>query len=263
MGLNRAWTEEEDVYLEEHWGSKSIPTLAKNLGRSRNAVMVRKTRLGLGRFLDSGDYITYSQFLQAIYGIDNASSAYREPKIEKGFPIRKKKRGSISYRVIYLDDFWEWAEENKRLIDFSKMEENILGAEPDWVKRKRRIDFECRVRTDPWTMADDGKLKRMLSKYRYSYTEIAAELNRTEGAIKRRICTLGLKERPMRAESRPWTDEEIQTLVFMYEEGWSFEKIGAELKRSALACRGRMKRIEHPEYTLRNYRDRVAKQTKE
>lgn len=262
MGRGKKWTKEEDLYLEEYWGVKSIGTLAKNLGRSTDAIMVRKTRLGLGRFLDNGEYITYSQLLQALYGLDSAGSAYRDFRRCRDFPIGKKKRGKKSYKVVYLQDFWRWAEEHKRLFDFSKMEEYALGAEPEWVKRKRKIDFACRVNTDPWTSSDDIKLQRMLAKYCYTYTDIAAGLNRTEGAVKRRICTLGLKERPIKAVNRPWTDEEIQTLVFMYEEGWSFEKIGAELNRSALTCRGKMERIEHPEYTLRSYRDRKNREKK-
>lgn len=164
---------------------------------------------------------------------------------------------------MYLNEFWTWAEEHKRMIDFSRVEENILGAEPEWAKRKRKIDFMCRVNTKPWTGAEDDKLKRMLAKYRYTYTDIAAELNRTEGAIKRRICTLELRERPLKAENRPWTEEEVQTLVFMYEEGYSYEYIGRELHRSALACRGRMERLEHPEWSLRSYRNIRTNKRKE
>lgn len=256
--MGRRWTEEEDFYLQEYWGVKSIGTLARNLNRSTDAVMIRKTRLGLGRFLDNGDYITYSQLLQAVYGIESAGSAYREFKRCSDFPIRRKKRGKRSYKVVYLQDFWKWAEENKRFLDFSKMEENLLGAEPEWVKRKRKIDYACRTKAGPWTACEDAKLQRMLKKYKYSYTDIASELGRTEGAVKRRIFDIGLKERPVREESRPWKDEEVQILAFMYEEGWSFEKIGAELKRSALSCRGKIERMEHPERTLREYRNRRA-----
>lgn len=93
MGRGKKWTKEEDLYLEEYWGVKSIGTLAKNLGRSTDAIMVRKTRLGLGRFLDNGEYITYSQLLQALYGLDSAGSAYRDFRRCRDFPIRKKREG--------------------------------------------------------------------------------------------------------------------------------------------------------------------------
>lgn len=210
--------------------------------------------MGLGAFLDSGDYVTYSQLLMALHGIDVPGSAYRDVKTD--FPVRYKRVLNNRFKVVYLDDFWEWAEEHKRSIDFSKMEENILGAEPAWAKRKRRIDFECRVNRNPWTRGEDAKLKRMIDQYKYGYTDIAAVLNRTEGAIKRRICTLKLKGRPVRAEVRPWEWSEVQTLVFMYQEGWSFEKIGAKLGRSGLSCRGKIELLEQPDKNTRAYRRR-------
>ena len=30
----KVWKKEEELYLEENWGTISIPTIAKNLGRS-------------------------------------------------------------------------------------------------------------------------------------------------------------------------------------------------------------------------------------
>lgn len=247
MRNSKRWTREEKQYLEDNWGTYSIQTLAKNLERSENSVLMMKERLRLGRFLDNGEYVTYSQLLQAIYGIKGAGNAYRLPKKEKNFPIRKKRVRNQNFKVVYLNDFWKWAEENKRLIDFSKMEENILGKEPNWVKRKRRIDYECQVNTSSWTKTEDMKLQRMIEKYEYTYTDIACSLNRTEGAVKRRLSDLEIKGRPIRVENRPWTNAEIQTLINMFDEGYSFEKIGSELGRTALCCRGKMERIKNYE----------------
>ena len=58
MGLSRNWTKEEEEYLCEKWGTLSVQTIAKNLNRSENAVVVRKCRLGLGAFLESGEYVS-------------------------------------------------------------------------------------------------------------------------------------------------------------------------------------------------------------
>lgn len=251
MGSGKKWTKEEKEYLEEAWGSVSISYICKKLGRSKGAIENMRTRLGLGRFLENGEYITYSLLLQTVFGIEDAGCAYREMKRAADFPIRMKRRGKGNYKVVYLDDFWEWAEDHKRHFDFSKMAENSLGAEPDWVKRKRKIDYECQLNTSPWTRTEDVKLKRMIDRYQYSYAEIATELHRSEGAVKRRLFDLGIKGRPLKAVNRPWQEGEVQILVFMYEEGYSFERIGKELGRSALCCRGKMERIENPEYFLR------------
>lgn len=102
MGRGKNWTKEEDLYLEEYWGVKSIATIAKNLGRTKDAIMVRKNRLGLGRFLDNGEYITYSQLLKALYGSDSAGSAYRNFRRCGDFPIRKKREGrKVTKSYIY------------------------------------------------------------------------------------------------------------------------------------------------------------------
>ena len=41
---NRKWTAEEESYLCEHWGTTSIPTLAKKLNRSKDAGAHEKSR---------------------------------------------------------------------------------------------------------------------------------------------------------------------------------------------------------------------------
>ena len=253
---NKPWTEEEEQYLTDHYGSVSIKTIAKNLDRTEDSIIVRKARLGLGRFLDSGDYISYSQLLMALYGSESSGNAYRHNKSWDGFPIRTKRVYNNSFKVVYLEDFWEWAEKNKRKIDFSKMPENILGAEPEWVKKKRKIDFACRFKTTPWTKAEDAKLERMLMQHKYTYTDLSAELQRSEGAIRRRIWDLALDIKPVRAVNRKWTPEETAILVFMHDEGWSLEKIGAKLGRTGQSCRGKIQLLNNPDVYLRENRRR-------
>lgn len=236
--------------------------LATDLGRSINSINVRAQRNGLGAFLDNGEYVSYSQFLQALFGLCNAGSAYRVNKRWEEFPVKKKRVGRCTFRVVYLDEFWKWAEQNRRLIDFSKMEENILGAEPDWVKQKRKIDHQCRVRINPWTNDEDRKLDTMVREHKMTITQIAAVLGRSEGAVKRRIYDICIEGHPVKNKNIPWGEDETQTLLFMYEEGWSFEKIGAELGRSASSCRGKVERLANPEYFYRENRRRRNEQNR-
>lgn len=44
----KKWTQAEENYLQEAWGKTSLKSIAKHLGRSENAVIVRIQRLGLG-----------------------------------------------------------------------------------------------------------------------------------------------------------------------------------------------------------------------
>ena len=51
---------------------------------------------------------------------------------------------------------------------------------------------------DALTKAEDDKLRYLLEKNRYTYSELAQELRHSEGAIKRRILDLGIETRPVR-----------------------------------------------------------------
>ena len=50
----KQWTEKEEAYLQDKWGTVSIKGLSKALGRSENAIIVRAQRLGCGAHL-AGD----------------------------------------------------------------------------------------------------------------------------------------------------------------------------------------------------------------
>lgn len=256
MGVGRTWSEEDKTYLEDNYGMLSIKTLSKNLDRSENGIAVMKTRLKLGAFLDNGDYVTYSQLLMALFGADNPYNSYRQVnKMWADFPIKYKRVNNGRFKVVYLEDFWKWAEKNKRKIDFSKMEENILGKEPDWAKKKRKIDFDCRRRTSPWSKAEDLMLERMLEQNKYTYTDIQTRLNRSEDAIRRRIWDLAIDIKPVRAKTQKWTSEEELILSSMYEEGWSIDKIGEKLGRTGQSVRGKLQLLQNPDIYLRKNRN--------
>lgn len=256
MGRERNWTDEEKNYLEENWGTLSISTIARNLGRSESGVINMKTRRGLGAFLDNGDYISYSQLLKALYGAESASNAYRHNKRWEDFPVRRKRVGKCSFRVVWLQDFWKWAEENKHLLDFSKMEENILGEEPKWVKQKRKQDvIQARERTTrPWTDAEDRKLDKLVREGNYTIDQLASIFHRREQAVKRRMYDLCMDVRPPKSKKKQWEPDETQQLIFLRQEGYSFEQIGRELGRSASSCRGKLERMENPGMCLRRNR---------
>jgi hypothetical protein len=142
MARGKKWTPEEDAYLSEMWGYVSIDGLGKHLNRSRNAVICRVRRLGLPPFLESGDYVTMNQLLHALgYGSVHAYHVKSWVE-ERGFPMKIKMRSSkAKVKVVYLEDFWAWAEKNRSFVDFSRMEPLALGKEPAWVQEQRRIDY--------------------------------------------------------------------------------------------------------------------------
>ena len=244
LAIGKNWTKQEEEYLAENWGTLSVKTIAKNIGRSENAIVVRKCRLGLGSFLDNGEYVTWNQF-QIAYCGSSSSGTYRMTSWVKNrnFPIHTKRVNKNSFKIVYLEEWWEWAEKNKDFLDFSNMEENVLGKEPEWVKAKRKNDIENKrkIINTPWTNAEDDKLRFLVSKHKYTYDDLSRMLRRTNGAIQRRLCDLGIKDRPLKADNHiRWTKDELYTLGEMIKDGCGYEMISESIGKSGKAIRGRV-----------------------
>jgi len=235
---------EEAQYIEDNWGVKSISTIAKNLNRSINSIINKKTRMGLGAFLENGEYITVNQFLKAI-GRPGSISYTLNLWAKKGFPVRTKKVLNNSFRVVYINEFWKWAEKYRTHIDFSKLEKNVLGLEPEWVEEQRKADEKfARYRVTPWTLEEDMKLKDLLKLYKYTYKELSLTFMRTEGAIKKRMVDLEIKERPLREPPHGiWTDEEVNIIIDMYNKGYKSEVIKEYINKSGQAINGKIERL--------------------
>lgn len=247
MASGRAWTEEDLYYLQDNWGSVSIKGIARRLGRSVNAVKLKAGRIGLSDPRLHYDGITLNQLADAL-GISytilkNWINLYDLPAKQKLFAVKER------VLVITYEDFWKWSEKNKQMLDFSRVERLSLGPEPDWVDEKRKADqlrklYVPKPHNTPWTKSDDRKLISMLNQFKYTYPEIAAELKRSQGAIKRRIWDLKLKARPVRLPNHiKYTEEEEKTIIDMLEKGYCFDTIAAHLNRSTLAIRGKAERM--------------------
>ena len=84
---SRTWRPEEEDYLMETWGQLSVPTIAKKLNRTTNAVKVRAQRLGLGAVLMSGEYVTLNQLITAVTGSEKSYSYKIKSWVEnRGMP---------------------------------------------------------------------------------------------------------------------------------------------------------------------------------
>jgi len=242
---NRPWTKEEEEFLSEYWGLYSMEHIANTLNRTATAIQVRAVRLGLGPFLESGDYVTLNQLMVELRGSNGCSYTIQQ-WIDKGLPVKTKKVKGSSFKVVNLDDFWKWAEKNRTIIDFSLLEENALGKEPDWLKDQRRADIKMKnnFKRTPWTEAEDKRLTSLLREFKWGYRDISEKLNRTEGAIKRRILDLGLKERPVRMSNHnPWTKEEEEIVIELYNKGYQPDIMTQYINRSAQAIRGKNERM--------------------
>lgn len=175
MGKGKNWTKAEESYLAENWGTVSMDGLCEHLGRSRNAIKVRAFRLGLGAFWDAGDYVTVNQLMKTLR-IHNSYSYQSISWIQnRGFPVHTKRCGNMSAKIVYLDEFWKWAEKNRSFIDFSRLEPLALGKEPAWVEEQRRHDIRglALQRKDPWTKQEDERLVHLVRMQKYGWQEMS------------------------------------------------------------------------------------------
>lgn len=62
---------------------------------------------------------------------------------------------------------------------------------------------------------------------------------------------LGINKKPVRCPPRKWTEDEVETLCRMVDEGYDFTLIAEKLNRTALATRGKYERLQNPEYNKR------------
>lgn len=252
MAYTRRWSPEELEFLKDSWATRTIPGIAGKLGRSVEAVKLKAGRLGLGRHIHCGTDVTLCRFFRAI-GL-TYNSRTRARLMRHGLPVRYRVSVRRRYAMINIDRFWIWAEQHRDLIDFSRIDVNILGQEPDWVCRARAAAYDNRRNTRPWSPAEDSRLKGLLGQYRYDLGQLARLLDRSEGAVKRRICTLGLKARPCRNRDRPWTEQEIRSLVELRIRGFSWDEVGRRLGRSGQSARGRYERLMNPGRDRRSVR---------
>lgn len=242
--MNRKWTKEDVEYLKEKWGTVSIPYIAQKLNRSVNAIKLKAGRLNLGPMLENGSYVTLNQVAIALTGRP-FSSYYKKSWIEnRGMPVHSKKVIKNTFKIVYLDEFWKWAEKNRSFLDFSKMEPLTLGKEPAWVNEQRKKDYKSNAlqRKDRWTPYEDDKLRYLLKQQKYGYAEVAEILYRSEGAIQRRCMDLGIRERPVKADigGNLWTDDMYRIITKGIKNGDSYSLIANRIGKSEKAVRGKV-----------------------
>ena len=246
MSLTRKkkkWTEAEQEYLAESWGSISIDSLARHLQRSKTAVIIRAQRLGLGPFRDSNEGISKHQLFVAL-GYRGGNFYKNISWIQnRGLPIHKIKCNNSCWEMIRIDEFWKWAYKNQSFLDFSKFEKYALGPEPDWVKEKRSSDYRrsLQVKKTPWTPAEDEKLRKVLKEHKYGYRELSKMFQRTEGAIVRRISDLNIKDLPIKVDNHNrWSQEDCEMLGEFIKNGTSYAEMSDYFDKSEKAIRGKV-----------------------
>lgn len=247
MDKRKKWTQEELDFLEEKWGVLSKKLIAKKLNRSLNSVIVKAVRLGLGRYINARDEITLNLLINTL-GYKNSYSWVSKKFENHNIPIKKMKIIDKSVKMVNINEFWKWAEKNKEILNFANFEEGALGKEPVWVKEKRNIDKNSLNKINRnrlWTKYEEQLLISKVKSMRYTYEELSKEFNRTEGAIKSRLNKLQTSYRPLERDRHIiWTEEENNTLLQMYKEGYGANQIARKINKSEFSVKERVGILE-------------------
>ncbi|MFD1954273.1 hypothetical protein ACFSL6_08805 [Paenibacillus thailandensis] len=250
------WKPDELEYLK-NWGAVSLPAIAGRLNRSPAAIRSKAVQLKLGDSKLAFDGITVFQLAKAL-GRDY--SKVKRWISRYGMPARRKQFGEKGkVWVITYEDFWEWAAVHKGLLDLARLEENLLGPEPEWVKEKRKADQirpQKSRQIDSWRADEDQLLLQLVKQPSITYPELVRLLNRTEQSIKRRLYQLNVKFRPERMPGHKYTPGEVETLKRMAVAGYGYEAIAAALGPdiSALGIRGKLERMGF-DFKRRRFKD--------
>lgn len=249
MGRGKTWSRQDIDYLRENWGKKTIIDLAKDLNRTACAIEMKKDRLCLGNKIDSmpGDWVSCNYISSIFYGQCYGYAVQRWEKL--GLKITKRLINTHYKKCIKLKDFWEFAEQNKNIFNWDKLEHMQLGIEPKWVdelrKERNSKRYDLRKSYKNWTREEENLLISKVKLYRYTYGELAKEFGRTEASIRRKLADLGVKERPIPMDNRrKWTKEELNEVLEMYNKGFLICIIANKIDRTEIAIINKIKKVE-------------------
>lgn len=185
----RNWSNEEIELLQERWGYSTVFAIAKMLGRTENAVIVKSKRLRLGAPSAAGEHLTANQ-ASILLGVDNHTIYnYWVPKcgLKARFRVMRKEKRML---MIKLSDLVKWLEKNQDKWDSRRVALFALGTEPDWLKEKRKRDLKLPIRRHyKWTSLEDSRAI-MLFKAGYNYKQIGERLGRSRQSVARRLSRL-------------------------------------------------------------------------
>ena len=229
----RKWTEDEEIFLCENVGKLTFKKIGIELGRSESSIASKAKILGV-KVVDNQGFLDGETFCETI-GISRSTFEYWRKA--HNFPAKKQK--NFKYLAIDLDKFWSWARQNKKIVNWTKFEEGVLGVEPRWVREVRKNNRYNRNKK-VWELDEDEILKRMIAKGA-TYPELSKVLRRSHGSSKRRIYDLYFPP-PARTIHKKWTEEEIMYAVEKLRNGADLMVVASDLGRSESGLREKLAR---------------------
>ena len=183
--MNKRWSEKDVEYLRESWGNANIICIKSKLKRSREAIKIKATRLGLGgATTNSYKFITANK-ASTILNCDRKKVLQwiYDGKLKAKYMAITKER---KMWCIEFEDFIEFLRLNQNKWDSKKVEQYALGFEFDWLIEKRQKDANKIFPQNLYSIEDEIKINEMIQN-NCTYKQIAKELKRTEKGIANKV----------------------------------------------------------------------------
>lgn len=200
----RHWDPAEEHEFLSDWQDDALSdkSLSRKYGRPFKALAKRAKEAGLQERVYYQDGFT-AGYICSHLGIDRQTLITVWIK-HWGLKASQSKSGRRQY-LVKEKDLLAFLKAHPSFYDASKIADDTFLSEPEWLKVKRKQDratFPARDKLD-W-MQDDSKLERLFFRG-LSDAEIAAELRRSENAVKERRALLHL-------DRHRWNKKELEFL---------------------------------------------------
>lgn len=171
---SKFWDEEQQEFLHQQWGTKSIEKISKETGKTITAIRTKAQRLNLGSMLKNSEKLPISMIADLL---NVNKSTIVKCWVKKGLKIsRIHLTTKTSYMVTTLKNLYSFLENNQDLWNSNNLEKYILGKEPEWLKIKRKLDI-LNINGKPLSINEMEQLKLLLLENK-SLIEISKILKR-------------------------------------------------------------------------------------
>ncbi|MCM3030688.1 DNA-binding protein [Niallia sp. MER 6] len=181
----KPWRAEEINLLQTLVGQRSVTAIAKELGRTPGAVSNKLSRLGLGATRKQTGMLTARELANKLGVTTKTVVSWEAYGLKTVTRVTRYKKQFI---LIKMKNFWEWAEQNKSLIDFTKLSKKDFSTLPEWVSGNIKA-ARTSVRYRHWTTSELKKLHVLIEKG-LTYKQISKLLNRSESSVEKRYSRL-------------------------------------------------------------------------
>ncbi|UPO86236.1 LysR family transcriptional regulator [Niallia sp. Man26] len=181
----KPWRAEEIKLLQALVGQRSVTAIAKELGRTPGAVSNKLSRLGLGATRKQTGMLTARELADKLGVTTKTVVSWEAYGLKTVTRVTRYKKQFI---LIKMKNFWEWAEQNKSLIDFTKLSKKDFSTLPEWVSGNIKA-ARTSVRYRHWTTSELKKLHVLIEKG-LTYKQISKLLNRSESSVEKRYSRL-------------------------------------------------------------------------